>query len=142
MTCTDSPGTAAYDNLVQLAHALRPHWQTPGIKAAIRKALDREAAFTFADLAYAVAHLCADKTIETPAPLAHDGPWWPKPTVMPTTLAAPWDGRCSVCSYPEVTCRARWGDDHDFTPNTQRRPGIETPAELDASARAAIAAAR
>jgi hypothetical protein len=141
MTCSDSPGTAAYDNLVQLAVALRPHWQAPGVKAAIRKALDRADAFTFADLCFAVAYVCADTDVKTPAPLAHDGPWWPKPTTMPTTLAAPWDGRCSVCSYPEVTCR-RLYDDHEFTPNAQKRRGVETPAELDQKAREWFAEAR
>lgn len=142
MTCTDSPSTATYDNLVQLAASLRPRWQTPGIKAAIRKALDRPDPFTFADLAYAVAYICADKTIETPAPLAHDGPHWPKPTTLPTTLAAPWAERCSVCSYPRATCRRIYADDHEWTPNTAKRPGAEVPPELDQQARAALAEAR
>jgi hypothetical protein len=142
MTITDSPTKAAYDNLVQLAIALRPRWQAPGVKAAIRKALDREASFTFADLCHAVTFVAADKSIDTPAPIAFDGPHWPKPATLPTTLAAPWDGRCSVCSYPQQTCRRLYPDDHEYAPNAAGRPGTEAPAELDEMARAALAEAR
>lgn len=113
----NAPARQAFDDLVQLAHSVRPGWQAPGIKAAIRQALNREDPFDFADLTRAVVKAALDSTAQTPAVIAHDAYWL---KVAPSAVVHGSDEGdpryvCGICSLSEGACRARAATNgHDF----------------------------
>lgn len=68
--------TATFDALVDLARSIRPRWDVPGLRKAVRDALAREDQPTIAELAYAVLRVAENFAVETPAVIAMDGPHW------------------------------------------------------------------
>lgn len=93
MTVTNSPRTQAYDDLIQLVHSLRPEWQTPGIKAAVRQiCTDDNRLVTFQALAAAATAAALTPDLRTPAAIAFDGPHWPKDSDQTPSLPAGWRG--------------------------------------------------
>lgn len=94
MTLDTKYTTNVFDNLVQLTISLRPDWQSPGIRAAIRDALAKPDTIALPDLAYALTRLALDPTIVTPAVLAHDGPHWRK---TPTAGDVYRSAKCDKC---------------------------------------------
>jgi hypothetical protein len=75
--------TDTYDALVALARSLRPRWDVPGIRAAIRAAMQRQPQPTLAELAYALVRVAENPTIVTPGIVALDGQHWGKSTKDP-----------------------------------------------------------
>ncbi len=95
MTSVTNHTTATYDALVTLARSLRPGWDEPGVRAAIRAALVRQPMPTLADLAYALVRLAIDPTIASPVVLGMDGPHWHTTSVKHTAPQPP--RRCPNC---------------------------------------------
>lgn len=131
MTCLDSPGTAAWDDLVQLALHARPNtapaWHAPGIKAAIRDVCAGPRNFRFADLAWAVVNTARNPESRTPVAITFDSAW-SHVGVPPVAKRLSWDEGdpryvCGICDLAEPGCRARSATNgHDFTPRTECMP--------------------
>lgn len=115
MTTRNSYTTGLFDALVGLAQALRPDWDAPGIRAAIRSAYGRPEQPSVPALVYAVARIAADPTIATPTVLGMDGPHWQprpldeKPTPRPPRRdeACPdhpgqWRSNCHSCAADQL----------------------------------------
>lgn len=86
--------TAAFDALVELARSIRPSWQTPGIRHAIRTVLGRDSPPRLADIAYALVRIAEDPSIATPNVLTYEGPHWRH--THRTGAYVP-RGRCAEC---------------------------------------------
>jgi hypothetical protein len=128
--------TATYDALVTLTRSLRPSWDEPGIRAAIRTALARQPMPTLADLAYALVRLAIDPTITSPVVLGMDGPHWHTTSVKHTAPQPP--KRCAKCSRfhgPDGPCSGRWTE-------ADQRASIVAAQHAIATARAALGATR
>jgi hypothetical protein len=87
--------TPTYDALVTLTRSLRPSWDEPGIRAAIRNAINRQPMPTLADLAYALVRIAIDPTVTNPGVLAMTGPHWGQTTAHFAELQPP--RRCERC---------------------------------------------
>lgn len=130
MTCVDSPKTAAWDDLIQLALHVRPTdapaWHSPGIKAAIRHELDSDREFTFAEMVAAVVSAAMNRDARTPAVIGHTASWPIKPNTAAKVHA--WhegDPRfiCGVCDLTRDACMARSATNgHTFVPRTDCLP--------------------
>lgn len=117
MTVTDQQLRA----IAFLAAAARPHgarrWDEHGIVANLAKVRDR----SLASLTVAALLAAEDRNADSPGVIPTPGPHWrdahgnPTPSRTPTPAAA---DRCSTCSLHRDVCRARWNDDHAFTPAT------------------------
>lgn len=95
MTSTSNKhSTATFDALVELAHSIRPSWQTPGIRNAIRTVLGRDNPPRLAEIAYALIRIAEDPSIATPNVLTYEGPHWRH--TQGTGNYVP-KGRCSEC---------------------------------------------
>ena len=129
---TSQHTTQTFDALVAFVISLRPSWQTPGIRAAIRDALARQPAPTLAELAYAIVALATNPTIVSPAVLPMDGAHWRLTRLeqTPTPL-----GKCDRCRgfHDGAPCPGPPGD---------QRAGVTAVRLALAKARADVAAAR
>jgi len=128
MTLDSKYTTNVFDNLVQLALSLRPGWQAPGVRAAIRDALNRPETVHVADLTYALTRIACDPTVATPAVLAMDGPHWRKSS-QPADMY-----RSAKCG----TCGGRHTPGAEHNPRDRERPSDERRAEMVAACRAGI----
>jgi len=88
-------------HLAQFVAALRPGWDVPGIRAAIRAAKDRAPAD---DLALALIRLTRRTDLRTPAILAQDGPHWLAPDLEQVR-----DARRAKCAAHHVDTRVSDG---------------------------------
>lgn len=70
--------------LAVLIHTLRPDWDTPGVKHALRRAIDRGDQW---ELAHAALRAAAEPGNRTPAVIGYDGKHWRPDT--PTAKAPP-----------------------------------------------------
>src|SRR4249920_1385127 len=70
--------TQTFDCIVALAQSIRANWETPGLRDAIRKCLQREDQPTLAEVAYAVVRCAENFTVVSPAVIPMDGPHWRK----------------------------------------------------------------
>lgn len=68
--------TEKLDALVALARSVRPEWDVPGVRNAIRQSLARAVQPTIAELAYALIRCAENPTINTPAVVPMDGAHW------------------------------------------------------------------
>lgn len=91
---TNKHSTATFDALVELTRSIRPSWQTPGIRNAIRTVLGRDNPPRLAEIAYALVRLAEDPSIATPNVLTYDGPHWRH--THGTGAYIP-QGRCTEC---------------------------------------------
>jgi hypothetical protein len=89
-----------------------PHWDAPGVMAAIGKVKDR----TLADVVLAVIRAADDREAKTPGVISAPGSSHWKERGTRTRTAEPYDrgGTCHTCSLPHAKCRALWADDHDY----------------------------
>lgn len=97
--------TRTFDALVDLARSIRPSWDTPGIRAAVRQSLARDPQPTLAELAYALIRCAENPTVNTPGLVALDGPHWAKAT--PETSEPARTRYCRSCSqfhFPSKPC--------------------------------------
>lgn len=91
---TKNHSTATFDALVELARSIRPSWQTPGIRNAIRNVLGRDNPPRLAEIAYALVRIAEDPSIATPHVLTYEGPHWRHTHGTGTYVPR---GRCSDC---------------------------------------------
>jgi hypothetical protein len=129
-TTRKNPETDKLDALVALARTIRPTWDTPGIRAAIRNALARDVQPSLAELAYALVRCAENPTINTPAFVALDGPHWGKSTRDPAEPE-----RATKCERCQEFHRA-----FDSCPGRPVVPVV--PSQLIATARAIAANAK
>jgi hypothetical protein len=71
--------TETFDALVRLIQSVRQGWDTPGLRAAIREALQREDQPTLAEISYAALRVAENFAVTSPAVIAMDGPHWRHP---------------------------------------------------------------
>lgn len=129
MTCIDSPGTAAWDDLLQLALHVRPAdaptWHPPGIKAAIRHECESEREFTFADIVGVVVTAAMTRAARTPAVICHTASWPAKSTAAKIHAWHEGDPRliCGVCDLARDACTSRaMTNGHTFIARTDCLP--------------------
>jgi hypothetical protein len=128
--------TPTYDALVALVHSLRPSWDEPGIRAAIRASLVLQPMPTLADLAYALVRIAIDPTITNPGVLSLPGPHWQTTTRQHTAPQPP--KRCAKCSRfhgPDGPCTGHWTE-------ADQQASIVAAQHAIATARAALGATR
>lgn len=124
-TTPDTPvryKTETFDAIVALAQSIRPKWETPGLRQAIRDSLARDDQPTLAELAYAVLRVAENFAVVSPAVIAMDGPHW---RLSRRESEPPKFMRCPKgCGdfylpkdAPEHECKARSKDDrvHEHT---------------------------
>jgi hypothetical protein len=99
--------TETFDCIVELARTIRPQWDVPGLRQAIRDALNREEQPTLAELAYAVLRVAENFSVVSPAVIALDGPHWQRPKTELERAKGVVCPRCRVTYMPseEHLCR-------------------------------------
>lgn len=82
---------------------IKPLWQHAGIRSALIEAAQR-GPMTLADLAHAALTVAGDQNAQTPARIAHDGPWWRSPVATTTDASGrpryPASDDCATCNHP------------------------------------------
>jgi hypothetical protein len=68
--------TETFDCIVSLARSIRPQWDVPGLRKAIRDSLARDDQPTLSEIAYAVCRVAENFSVTSPAVIAMDGPHW------------------------------------------------------------------
>jgi hypothetical protein len=96
--------TATFDAIVDLARSIRPRWDVPGLRKAIRDALARDDQPTLAELAYAVLRVAENFSVESPAVIAMDGPHWRKAVPVNEPARAELCLRCRDYHMRHVDC--------------------------------------
>lgn len=98
---------------------LRPHgarqWQPAGIRAALAKVADLDAA----NVLMAAVRLSQDRSAETPGQIAiTSSECWRERVAESVPVHKPYSRQhtCGICGFAEDQCRARWATDHDFEP--------------------------
>lgn len=99
--------TETFDCIVELARSIRPQWDVPGLRKAIRDALARDDQPTLAEIAYAVIRVAENFSVNSPAVIPMDGPHWRKAVperVPPSAVRCP---RCGSVDMPDEATRHR-----------------------------------
>lgn len=122
--------------LASLAVAARPHgaphWDAPGVVAAIGNVKH----LALADVMAAVARGAADRTLNTPAPIGipSSSCWKERVAERAAPAREPFDPSafCGICSQPEARCTRNPFAEHEFIRADQFRAGngAPRPAEL------------